>query len=68
MEWNGVSSDYFSVRNGVKQGGVISPVFFYVYADSLLKLLSDAKVGCYIGGRPSSVNDRFGIRLWSVRY
>ena len=49
MEWNGVCSDYFSVRNGVKQGGVISPILFCVYVDVLLKLLSDAKVGCYIG-------------------
>ena len=49
MKWNGVCSDYFSVRNGVKQGGVISPVLFSVYVDGLLKLLSDAKVGCYIG-------------------
>ena len=48
MEWNGVCSDYFSVRNGVKQGGVISPILFCVYVDGLLKLLSDAKVGCYI--------------------
>ena len=27
---------------------MISPVLFCVYADGLLKLLSDAKVGCYI--------------------
>ena len=49
MEWNDVCSDYFSVRNGVKQGEVISPVLFCVYIDGLLKLLSDVKVGCYIG-------------------
>ena len=49
VEWNGVCSNYFSVRNGVKQRVMISPVLFYVYVDGLLKLLSDAKVGCYIG-------------------
>ena len=49
MEWNGVCSDYLSVRNEVKQGGMISPVLFCVYVDGLLKLLSDAKVGCYVG-------------------
>ena len=26
--WAGLASDYFAVRNGVKQGGVISPIFF----------------------------------------
>ena len=49
VEWNGVCSTYFSFRNGIKQGRVISPVLFCVYVDGLLKLLSDAKVGCYIG-------------------
>ena len=28
---------------------MISPVLFCVYVDGLLTLLSDAKVGCYIG-------------------
>ena len=32
-----------------KTGGVISPVLFCVDVDGLLKLLSDTKVGCYIG-------------------
>ena len=49
MKWNGVCSVFFSFRNGVRHGGVISPVMFCVYVDVLLKLLSDAKVGCYIG-------------------
>ena len=49
VECNGICSDYFSGRNGVKQGGVISPVLFCVYDAGLLNLLSDAKVGCYIG-------------------
>ena len=49
VEWNGVRSDYFSVRNGVKQGGVISPVLFCVCVDGLLNILLDAKVVCHIG-------------------
>ena len=49
VKWNGVCFDYFSVGNGVNPGEVISSVLFCVYVDGLLKLLSDAKVGCYIG-------------------
>ena len=33
LKWNGAYSDYFSVMNGVKQGGVISPCLFCVYID-----------------------------------
>jgi len=36
-------------KNGVKKGGVLSPVLFCVYLDELLHALSAAKVGCYVG-------------------
>ena len=49
IAWNGICSATFLICNGVKQGGVLSPILFCVYLDGLLKLLSDAKVGCFIG-------------------
>ena len=47
--WAGLTSDYFSALNGVKQGGVISPILFCIYIDDLLIKLSLAGVGCYVG-------------------
>jgi len=47
--WNGVMSRWFGVMNGVKQGGVLSPLLFYVYVDGLLKFLQSTGVGCFIG-------------------
>ena len=49
IAWGGVLSDYISAINGVKQGGVLSPVVHYVYIDDLLLALSKSGVGCYIG-------------------
>jgi len=52
ISWAGVMSDYLNALNGVKQGGVISPIFFciYIYIDDLLVSLSQLRVGCYIAG------------------
>ena len=43
--WAGISSNYFQALNGVKQGGVISPILFCIYIDNLLKRLPASGVG-----------------------
>jgi hypothetical protein len=47
--WAGLVSDYFTVGNGFKQGGVISRILICIYIDGWLKKLSLFGVGCYIG-------------------
>ena len=46
--WNGILSDYFLAVNGVKQGGVLSPIVFSVYIDGLQVRLMNSNVGCYV--------------------
>jgi len=51
VDWNGVHSSVFSVINGIKQGGIISPILFSIYIDDLLSGLANLGVGCYVGNR-----------------
>ena len=44
--WNKHMSEYFTIENGVKQGGVISPIFFSIYIDPLLLQLRNSGYGC----------------------
>ena len=49
VAWCNVLSEYFLATNGVKQGGVLSPVIFCIYIDNLLVRLLKSGFGCYIG-------------------
>ena len=48
-KWNGELSQPIYMLNGVKQGGVLSPILFCIYMDELLTRLKDTGVGCYMG-------------------
>ncbi len=49
--WNGCYSEYFSATNGIRQGGVLSPILYTVYADELIRRLAADGTGCHIGHR-----------------
>ena len=51
VKWSDTTSPQFTVMNGVKQGGVLSPILFAIYTDGLLKRLEDTGVGCHMGCR-----------------
>jgi len=43
-----VSRDHFPLQRGVRQGGVLSSVFYTVYIDDLIQLLADSGCGTYV--------------------
>ena len=47
IHWMGRSSEYFEATNGVRQGGVLSPILFTIYLDSLLECFQASSRGCY---------------------
>jgi hypothetical protein len=49
VQWNDGLSHSFSISNGVKQGGILSPVLFCVYYDELLCKLKQTRMGCFVG-------------------
>ena len=49
VRWNNEYSDSFVVSNGVKQGGVLSPILFCIYIANLLMSLKKNDTGCHVG-------------------
>ena len=47
VKWGSNLSSKFQVKNGVRQGGVLSPLLFYVYVS---ELLNKSGIGGNMGG------------------
>ena len=50
VRWGSTLSRTFGVANGVKQGGILSPILFNLYMDLLLERLKSTGVGCHVEG------------------
>ncbi len=49
VKWSDHIGNVFSVSNGMKQGGILSPILFSIYLDGLLTKLNKKCVGCHMG-------------------
>ena len=48
VKWDGYHGDWFPVTAGVRQGGILSPDFYNIYVDDLIRKLQQTGVGCYV--------------------
>ena len=46
IRWYQLMSHTWAISNGVRQGGVLSPILYSVYVDNLIRILRDSKIGC----------------------
>ena len=49
VRWGTSMSSFFNVSNGVRQGGILSPLLFNVYMDKLSASLLSKRIGCIVG-------------------
>ena len=49
VRWGSTMSSKFQVTNGVRQGGVLSPLLFDVYVNELSELLNKSGIGGNLG-------------------
>ena len=61
IRWQGADSRPYDVKQGVRQGGILSPTLYKLYIDGLLQNLQRAGTGTYIGsmflGSPTCADD-----------
>ena len=48
VRWGDTHSDWFCIKAGVRQGGILSPIFYCLYVDDLVDILVGTGAGCYL--------------------
>ena len=55
IEWGSKTSENIPMTNGVKQGGILSPILFNIYLMPLFTNIQNSGVGCYMGDCPAMI-------------
>ena len=55
VRFNGTYSENWKICNGVRQGGILSGLFFCLYINSLIDKISNLDIGCRLGLHTSNI-------------
>ena len=55
VKWNSDISECFTIANGTRQGGVLSPYLFSRYIRGMLYCIANSHTGCMIGNMPLNI-------------
>ena len=50
VKWGDANSDTMRISNGTRQGAILSPLFWAVYSDPMLKRLRSLRLGAHVAG------------------
>ena len=50
VKWGNSVSRFFRLISGIRQGGILSPIFFAIYIDNIVSEIARSNLGCYIKG------------------
>ena len=55
VRWKTTVSDCFHMRNGTRQGSILSPYLFSVYMRDISRSVINCGIGCHIGSKPCNI-------------
>jgi hypothetical protein len=50
VKWCDSVSRFYRLKSGIRQGGILSPIFFAIYVDKIVSKLAQSGLGCYVKG------------------